>query len=58
MARLARLRSELRLRKGTDAESEAHVRLAERDIAEFLDQPEARKSRRAPLPAPPGRPIG
>jgi hypothetical protein len=58
VARLARLRSELRLRKGGDAESEAHLRLAERDVQEFLERPELRKERRDPLPAPPGRPIG
>jgi hypothetical protein len=58
LARLVRLRSELRLRKGSDADGDAHLRLAERDIAEFLDHPDTRKARRAPLPAPPGRPIG
>jgi hypothetical protein len=58
LARLVRLRSDLRLRKGAGAEGDAHLRLAERDITEFLDHPEARKGRRAPLPAPPGRPIG
>jgi hypothetical protein len=57
-ARIAKLRADLRLRKGTDAESDAHVRLAERDLAEFLEQPELRKGRRQPQPAPPGRPIG
>jgi hypothetical protein len=58
LARLVRLRSEVRLRKGADAESDAHLRLAERDIGEFLDHPDTRKARRAPLSAPPGRPIG
>jgi hypothetical protein len=58
LARLVRLRSDLRLRKGANTEADAHLRLAGRDITEFLDHPEARKARRAPLPAPPGRPIG
>jgi hypothetical protein len=56
-AALARLRAELRLRRGADAAAEAHLRLAERDLAEFLERPEARGPRPLP-PAPPGRPIG
>jgi len=58
MARLVKLRSELKLRTSTDAAAEAHLRLAERDLAEFLDKPETRKVRRERLSPPPGRPIG
>ncbi|HET7293223.1 MAG TPA: zinc-dependent metalloprotease [Vicinamibacteria bacterium] len=57
LARLVRLRSELKLRRGADAAEEAHLRLAERDLAEFLDNPETRRTPPRP-PAPPGRPIG
>ena len=57
-AELVRLRSRLRLRHATDAAVEAHLRLAERDVAEFLDQP-ATRAGRPPRPSPPpGRPIG
>ncbi len=56
-ARLARLRADLHLRHALDAATEAHLRLAERDVAEFLDKPDARKARPS-VPAPPGRPIG
>lgn len=56
-SRLVRLRGELKLRRGVDAADEAHVRLAERDLADFLDRPEARKAPARPS-APPGRPIG
>jgi hypothetical protein len=55
---LVRLRGELKLRHSADAAAEAHLRQAERDVAEFLDQPAARKPRPQRLPAPPGRPIG
>jgi hypothetical protein len=57
-ARLSKLRTELRLKKSIDAATEAHLRLAERDLSEFLDKPEARKARPARVTAPPGRPIG
>ncbi len=56
LARLERLRRELHARRG-DAATESHLRLAERDLAEFLDHPEGRRARPLP-PAPPGRPIG
>ena len=58
IARLARLRSDLRARKSADAATEAHVRLAERDLTEFLDKPEVRKARPVRVTPPPGRPIG
>jgi hypothetical protein len=58
LAELTRLRGQLRLRHGVDAGTEAHLRLAERDVAEFLDKPETRASRPPKVPAPPGRPIG
>jgi len=57
-ARLTRLRSQLRARRSADPVTEAHVRLAERDLSEFLERPESRKPRIDRLPAPPGRPIG
>jgi hypothetical protein len=56
-ARLVRLRSDLKLRRAEDAADEVHLRLAERDLADFLDRPEARKPAARPS-APPGRPIG
>ena len=56
--RLARLKSELRARHSTDAATEAHLRLAEGDLAEFLEKPEVRKARPQRPAAPPGRPIG
>ncbi len=56
LARLTRLRADLKLRKGAGA-VEAHLRLAERDLSEFLDRPESRKAPARP-PVPPGRPIG
>ena len=56
-AELVRLRSELRPKHSTDPAVEAHLRLSERDIGEFLDEPETRRARRL-APAPPGRPIG
>jgi hypothetical protein len=52
-----RLRSDLKLRRAEDAADEVHLRLAERDLADFLDRPEARKPAARPS-APPGRPIG
>jgi hypothetical protein len=56
-ARLIRLRRELHQRTSTNPAAEAHLRLAERDLADFLERPDARKLR-PPAPAPPGRPIG
>jgi hypothetical protein len=57
-SRLTRLRHQLRARQGADPAEEAHVRLAEKDLSEFLDRPEARKPRARRLDTPPGRPIG
>ena len=57
-ARLTRLRDDLRARRPADATAQAHVRLAERDLAEFLERPESRKPRKERPAAPPGRPIG
>ncbi len=57
-ARLTRLRSELRRKHSTDPATEAHLRLAEADLAEFLEKPETRKARPQRPAAPPGRPIG
>jgi len=56
--RLERIRARLRGRHSTDSMAEAHLRLAERDLAEFLEKPEVRKARPPGPPAPPGRPIG
>jgi Met-zincin/Domain of unknown function (DUF5117) len=54
------LRDDLRTRiKAAGGGDDGHLRLAERDLSEFLDQPETRKARpRAPAAIPPGRPIG
>jgi hypothetical protein len=57
-SRLTRLKTELRTRHSLDPATEAHLRLAEGDLTEFLEKPEVRKSRPPRLPAPPGRPIG
>jgi len=57
-ARMAALRRSLRLQRGTDPAAEAHLRAAERDLAETLDQPATRHPRALSSPAPPGRPIG
>jgi hypothetical protein len=57
-ARLTKLRAELKLKKSADAATEAHLRLADRDLSEFLDKPETRKARPARPQLPPGRPIG
>ncbi|MFI5183399.1 MAG: zinc-dependent metalloprotease [Vicinamibacteria bacterium] len=56
-ASLGALRDRLKLARGASPDAEAHLRLAERDLAEFLDKPESRKPR-PPAPVPPGRPIG
>ncbi len=58
MARLVKLDGQLRERKPSDPETQAHIRLAEKDLSEFLERPEARKPRPPPWEAPPGRPIG
>jgi Met-zincin/Domain of unknown function (DUF5117) len=58
VAQLTRLRSDLRLRHAVEPIAEAHLRLAERDVTEFLENPEVRKALPARTPAPPGRPIG
>jgi hypothetical protein len=57
-AHLAHLRAQLKLRRATDPSAEAHLRLAERDLTEFLTEPEVRRHRPPRVPAPPGRPIG
>ena len=57
-AELGPLRATLRLRHVTDSAGEAHLRLAERELGEFLDRPESRARRRAAPTPPPGRPIG
>ncbi|HLN59726.1 MAG TPA: hypothetical protein VK416_14285, partial [Thermoanaerobaculia bacterium] len=57
-ARLTRLKTDLRGRHSTDAATEAHLRLAEGDLTEFLEKPEVRKARPSRPAAPPGRPIG
>jgi hypothetical protein len=55
---LSELRGRLAALRPSDRAERADVLLARRDVAEFLDRPEARKDRHAPPPAPPGRPIG
>ncbi len=58
-ARLAMLRGDLRARpRPADPAAQAHVRLAERDLSEFLEKPEMRRPRKDRPAAPPGRPIG
>ncbi len=57
-AGLVRLRAQIKLEHSPDAAAEAHLRLAERDLREFLDEPENRKVHPPRNPAPPGRPIG
>ena len=58
-ARLAVLRGDLRARpRPADPAAQAHVRLAERDLSEFLEKPEMRRPRKDRPAAPPGRPIG
>jgi hypothetical protein len=58
LTELTRLRGQLRVRRGADGAAEAHLRLAERDAAEFLDHPETRAARAPRVAPPPGRPIG
>jgi hypothetical protein len=48
----------LKSRHATDPAADAQLRLAERDLREFLDEPETRKTRPPRPPVPPGRPIG
>jgi hypothetical protein len=55
---LTELRGRLAALRPADRAERADVLLARRDLAEFLDRPEARKDRHAPPAAPPGRPIG
>jgi hypothetical protein len=57
LATLVRLRDSLKLQRGATPEAEAHLRLAQRDVTEFLDKPELRKTRPRES-VPPGRPIG
>jgi hypothetical protein len=57
-AQLTRLRADLRARRSADPTAEAHLRLAEKDLSEFLEDPQNRKPRSQRLPTPPGRPIG
>jgi hypothetical protein len=57
-AELERLRRNLKVMRSSDPAADAHLRLAERDLAEFLDEPQARRPRPPRVPAPPGRPIG
>ncbi len=57
-ARLRSLEHELKRRRSADPAAEAHIRQAERDLNEFFDQPDTRKTRPRRIPAPPGRPIG
>jgi hypothetical protein len=57
-SRLTRLKGELRGRHSQDPATEAHLRLAEGDLTEFLEKPEVRKVRPVRPAAPPGRPIG
>ena len=58
VAELERLRRNLKVVRAADAAAEAHVRLAERDLGEFLDEPQSRRARPPRVPPPPGRPIG
>jgi Met-zincin/Domain of unknown function (DUF5117) len=57
-AHLSNLRRQLKVRHPADPSARAHVRLAERDLTEFLDEPEVRKTRPPKVAPPPGRPIG
>ena len=53
IAELERLRRNLKVMRSADAAAEAHLRLAERELGEFLDEPQTR--RRAPAAARPRR---
>ena len=57
-ARLRSLERDLKSRHSADPAGEAHLRQAERDILEFFDQPETRKTHPKKVAPPPGRPIG
>ena len=57
-AALGELRTKLGSVATGDAASRAHVQAARRDLAEFFERPEVRKTRHPPVAAPPGRPIG
>ncbi|HEX7252723.1 MAG TPA: hypothetical protein VF376_07570, partial [Thermoanaerobaculia bacterium] len=57
-AHLESLRMELKTRHRADPAADSHVRLAERDLTEFLNEPETRRTRPPRPPVPPGRPIG
>lgn len=57
-ARLRGLRSQLHGRHSAQAGTEAHLRLAEADLSEFLEKPETRRTRPVRVAPPPGRPIG
>jgi hypothetical protein len=58
VAALSDLRARLAATRGGDGPSRAHLLLARRDVAEFLDRPEMRERRRVAPEPPPGRPIG
>ena len=58
VAELERLRRNLKVMRSADPAADAHLRLAERDLGEFLDEPLTRRPRPPRVPAPPGRPIG
>jgi hypothetical protein len=58
LGELERLRRNLKVMRSADPMAEAHLRLAERDLGEFLDEPQSRRPRPPRVPAPPGRPIG
>ena len=56
-ASIVRLETALKGRRGIDAPADAHLRLAERDLAAFLADPATRKPDGG-TPPPPGRPVG
>ncbi len=58
IAQLVRLHGDLHARRPADPAAQAHVRLAERDLSEFLEKPQLRRPRKERLMTPPGRPIG
>jgi hypothetical protein len=58
VAELERLRRNLKVMRSSEPAADAHLRLAERDLGEFLDEPQARRPRPPRVGAPPGRPIG